>query len=226
MPIPLARLPLLITPFFALLTFALNAQDDDREAFFKAYAHAGVNVAQIDGDGPHGFRFFGPRAGIGTYFFFHKRLLSLGLEMNYTQRGSRGRDYVFTGIENALDFRQTTNYVETPILFRIHDKRKAHFQLGLTPAFLISDKISYRWLFPNDPPLPACLTSEFERFDLSVLGGLFINVTPQIGIGGSFNYSLRSIRPSCGRPDTVVKGQYHRIVSVSAFYSFNVSNSP
>ena len=226
MPNAATRRLLMIALLYLLWALTLNAQDEDRENFFKAYVHAGANVAQIDGDGPHGFRFFGPRAGIGTYFFVHKRLLSLGLEMNYAQRGSRGRDYVFSGIENALDFTQTTNYVEVPILFRIHDKRKAHFQAGLTPAFLISDRISHRWLFLGDPTLPECLTSEFERFDLSVQGGLYINVTPQIGIGGSFNYSLRSIRPSCGRPDTVSKGQYHRIVSLSAFYSFNVGKSP
>ncbi len=97
----------------------------------KAYVTAGGNLSQFDGDEAFGFRKMGVNAGIGAEINISK-LLSMSIETNFNQKGSRLKGYRSEPPTGA--YKLNLNYVEVPLFFSLTDKTN-NFKLGIGASY-------------------------------------------------------------------------------------------
>ncbi|CAH1000356.1 hypothetical protein LEM8419_01509 [Neolewinella maritima] len=115
-----------------LLPILLTAQPDPDQRF-AAFAYAGPNFAQVDGDYYSGYNKFGMRFGVGAHVLgTPKWYTSIGL--GFAQGGARpGRSEKYRRGNSTINLR--INTVEVPLLFnyRLGDKTaytaKSNFKL-------------------------------------------------------------------------------------------------
>ena len=96
---------LVLLPFVSVTAQA----DSDEVRTFSFSALAGVNAAQLDGDGLGGYDKLGLHLGIGASFGLSERW-STGLELLYSQKGSQSELN-----PNATQQYIRLNYVEVPV---------------------------------------------------------------------------------------------------------------
>ena len=187
--------------------------DFSKESIFKALFVGGMNFSQIAGCGEATYRKFGVQVGGGTVIKFSK-LFSVSAELLYSQKGARphfATDPV-SGQKNKFDI--TTDYIDLPITFSIHDKQVLMFGAGLQLSVLAryhqSDTLG-RNVTANPPE-----GQQLHRIDLQgqVCGTFFIK--KRIGIGLRFSYSLLKMRNAVA--DSHFKGEYNNNISLRFSY--------
>ena len=202
--------------------------DFSKESLFKGIFQAGLNLAQVDGDAEFGYRKFGANVGVGTYVKFHRRM-SISLEMIYSMKGARPRysTYDASGKKNFFDI--TTDYLEIPVSFNVHDKRIVMVGAGLSFGALLRyeehavDTIS-RDLTNTaagtviQPPFgaPSYKFQPPAKFELAGQIHASFIIKEQFSIGIRFSYSFLKIRDAVNQ--TKIKGQYNNVITIRFAY--------
>jgi len=157
---------------------------------FDGVAILGFNASQIDGDRLAGYNKLGVNAGGKV----HARLgdhFSLGLEMLFTQKGSR------SGINQTTPnnaFKIRLDYAEIPILLHYHDKERAIFGAGVAYGAFFGYKRIEAGVNTTDDEPPV-----FSR-DVTGLLDLVLIAAKQFGINFRFAYSILPIEHWPGSP--------------------------
>lgn len=200
-----------------MICHAQSYYEEDRR-LFRGLLTIGLNLTQIDGDGPSGYNYVGFTGGVGTLVQWHKNV-STSLEILYSQRGSIQKGVLKQGLEEK--FKIHTDYVEMPICFNVNDDKIFIAGIGISPAILTTYNINYesRDIITgaiNTTPT-SCLLTPMKEYDLSGLVKIQFNVFKTISVGGKYNYSLLSLRPPC-EGATKANGQYHNDISFYIHY--------
>lgn len=155
---------------------------------FGANMTIGANAAQINGDDHAGYNKVGATGGIRTDYYF-KPNMTLGVELLYSQRGSRAS--IASGVASESQ-KITLNYIEIPVIFSIHDwyiedpgfyKVKADLGLSYGNMINISSSNSF---FDN-------VIDEFGTNDVSFLLGATFKFTQNIGFTARYTRSLTNL---------------------------------
>jgi hypothetical protein len=188
--------------------------DFSRESIFKALFVGGMNFSQIEGSGEARYRKYGAVVGGGTVIKFSRRF-SVSVELLYSQKGARpefGTSQV-TGQKNKFDI--TSDYVDLPFTFSVHDKKTLMFGAGLQVSVLAryqqtdsaGNNVTTHPPPNGEPPHKVDLLGQ-------VSGTFFIK--QRLGIGLRFAYSLLGIRDAVA--DSRYKRQYNNTISLRISY--------
>ncbi len=204
----------------AILATSAAAQLPERQNTFRGLVTAGLNVAQIDGDGPAGFHYFGAVAGGGVMVQFTDHILG-SLELLYAMRGSREKGRL---VDQSVEvFTVQMDYLEAPLSFILQDKNAVKAYAGLSPAYLMRFNLDYAEYDINDMPTgadpPLCLSVEPAKYDLSVFVGFSLPLMEVANIGLKYSYSLIGLREPCVG-FTRARSQFHNVITLKASYIF------
>ncbi|MDB5282360.1 MAG: hypothetical protein JWO06_1435 [Bacteroidota bacterium] len=171
--------------------------DFKKDGIFKAILHAGINGAQIDGDGYAGYNHIGADVGIGAMIRFHK-YFSATMEINYSMKGAKQklvqqdqRVIDSTGNSSLFQYRANLDYIEVPISLNVQDKKYVMFSLGLSMAALVryKERTEAGQDDTNNPP-----NGQPKSFDFCAFGALNFIIHKNYMLGIKFSYSLISLR--------------------------------
>jgi hypothetical protein len=188
--------------------------DFSKESIFKALFVGGMNFSQIEGSGEARYRKYGALVGGGTVVKFSRRF-SVSVELLYSQKGARPEFATnqVTGQKNRFDI--TSDYIDLPFTFSVHDKKTLMFGAGLQVSVLAR----YRQtdtagvdVTAHPPPN----SEQPHRVDLlgQISGSFFIK--QRIGIGVRFAYSLLGIKDAVAGSN--FKRQYNNTISLRISY--------
>ncbi len=212
---------LLTTLLLLALDKQLYAQSNFYEEEYKSFsggALIGLNLAQVDGD-----RYFGyKKPGIVAGVFVNVQLSAkwgLGVEMLYSQKGSRG-DAVVESVYAGTYIAQChigLSYIELPVVVR-YKKSKYVGEAG----------ISYNRLVKTNEtilePQPLYIDAEKNRFsstDINYVLGIGRHLHKQLHCGVRFHYSIVDIRPMERIPSGYgygTRGQFNNLFSIRLIY--------
>ena len=120
-----------------LLPAVAFSQNNKKESIFSAGLLAGLNMAQIDGDGVAGYNKVGLNLGGVAFIRLHQNW-KLGFEILYSQKGSRTK---ITQWRNPNEsFKIILDYLEVPVMLYFTDGTKAMFGAGFSYGNLIREK--------------------------------------------------------------------------------------
>ncbi len=178
---------------------------------------AGFTATQVDGDTYGGYNKAGFQGGV----FVNARLsdlFSAQLEIKYTGKGAKKP-------VNSSDpdiYTLTLHYIDIPLLASIKVKQIGSVELGVIPAYLFSAQGE-----DNGGNLPSDYLVTFNKFDISSLIGININLIPKLWLNLRYSYSLTSIRPEdypngyytwFGKLFGQKTGQYNNCLMVGIYY--------
>ncbi|HMN91276.1 MAG TPA: outer membrane beta-barrel protein [Saprospiraceae bacterium] len=196
-----------------------TAQTSSPERLFQGLFSGGLNIAQIDGDGPAGYGYFGVFGSMGVMVQFRPKL-SASIELAYSMRGSRQKRDPFDS--PLTEFRARMDYIEIPLLVHIRDKDVLLASVGLVPAVLARNELRYQAYDPTtgqpaatEPP--SCLAAEPSRFDLSAAAGVQFFLNSRATVGARYAYSIIGIREPCVG-ETRARSQFHNLITVRFLY--------
>ncbi|MBL7772054.1 MAG: PorT family protein [Chitinophagaceae bacterium] len=214
----------IITVFFIglnLCTVYGKAQDYDEQTFIGGVS-LGANFAQVDGDNFAGYHKPGLNGGLIVFSKLSTKT-ALGLELTYSQKGSRAGASQLPRKANdqntiLTDYRIQLNYLEVPLYLSYFDKRRNNIGAGLAYGQLVRSKETYRnesgTVYENDAKL-----FPFRKFDLSYVINGSLQVYKNLFINMRFSYSLVKIRSSynyiTGRPE-----QFNNVYTLRLQYLF------
>ncbi len=115
--------------FFLFLFTCLFTEQKTSAQLFEAGPVIGFNASQIVGDGFRGFRKMGLNAGVAVDVNLDKKY-SVGLELLYSQRGSRFIPNALTPTADQEEY--FMDYLELPIIFKYHDVAGMDFGGGFS----------------------------------------------------------------------------------------------
>jgi hypothetical protein len=121
-----------------LIATGLQAQiahgnKDDNLRVFDAGVALGLNFSQVHGDNLAGFNKIGFTGGVLTHINFDPNW-SIGLEVNYSQKGSA----TFPDPNDPFEYKLSMQYAEIPVLVNFNDKNRLIFSGGLAYGRLFS----------------------------------------------------------------------------------------
>ena len=189
-----------------------TSDDYKRDGLFKAWFHAGINGAQIDGDSYAGYNQIGLDAGVGALLRFHKNF-SFSLSLDYSMKGAREQLQEDPNAPTRSMYQVQWDYIEVPLMVNAHAKELFMFGLGLQPGVMIrfkefdqnGDNETY------DPP-----EGQPHLFDLEAVAALHFIVIKQITFGVKFSYSLLKLR---GPYNTNrLNGEYNNVLTFDIGY--------
>jgi hypothetical protein len=194
--------------------------DFSRESIFKALFVGGMNISQIEGSGEASYRKFGALVGGGTVIKFSK-LFSVSAELLYSQKGARPQ-FATDPVSGQKDkFDISTDYVDLPITFSIHDKQVLMFGAGLQLSVLAryqqTDTAGNNVTShppEGQPNLPNGQQPHKVDLQGQICGTFFIK--KRIGIGLRFSYSLLKIRDAVSYSH--FGGEYNNNLSLRISY--------
>ena len=180
---------------FLMITFFALGQADG----FEAHIIGGISAAQIRGDDISGFNKVGIESGIGVNYDIRYNM-NLGLELLYSQRGSRSE--LTTG--GLRVFR--LDYLSIPVVLSIKDwiyeseeglsYYRVMAQGGLSYGRLLKSKV--------EGPLGTIgteeLTAAFNQDDISWLVGLGYQFTYHLGANMRYNRSITKLFKTTDHP--------------------------
>ncbi|HNQ12379.1 MAG TPA: outer membrane beta-barrel protein [Bacteroidia bacterium] len=179
---------------------------------FMAGVKAGVAASQISGDKLSGFN----KAGIVAGAFIHNRIkpnFSVGLELLYTQKGSRKNSNPSDGDFDSYLLR--LNYIEMPVLLKYLQSNTFTFELGPGVAYLLHE-------YEEDQNGELPNRESFNKMEWFAHIAMHYHFHPQISIQTRGSYSFLPVRPHKGNSTLYFnKGQYNTVISISLNYHFN-----
>lgn len=187
--------------------------DFSKESIFKALFVGGVNLSQIEGCGEATYRKVGALVGAGTVIKFSRRF-SISAEVLYSQKGAQpqfANDPV-TGVRNKFSI--TSDYVDLPITFSVHDKKILMFGAGIQLSALA--RYQQTDSAGNNVSSHPAEGQQIHKIDLlgQICGTFFIK--QRLGIGLRFAYSLIGIRNSVQNSN--FRHEYNNTISIRISY--------
>jgi hypothetical protein len=178
---------------------------------------AGFTATQVDGDTYGGYN----KAGLQGGVFVNRRLSDLftaQLEIKYTGKGAKKP----VTSSNPDIYTLTLHYIDMPVLASVKVKQIGSVELGIVPAYLFSAQGK-----DNGGKFPSDYLVSFNKFDVSSLIGININLFPDLWMNLRYTYSLTSIRPEdypngyytwFGRLFGQKTGQYNNCLMMGIYY--------
>jgi len=139
-----ARTKLIITALIMLFAATVskaqgNYYIQDENTFFGGLV-AGANFSQISGDNYRGYDKIGLNVGAKVYLPLTSGLVA-SMEILYTQKGSIGKEAVFSGKTPGIsvrDYSISLDYAEVPIMINYFFENKTHIGIGFSYGQLVS----------------------------------------------------------------------------------------
>jgi hypothetical protein len=169
---------LIIAGIFGLICFT-NAQ------MFHGGVLAGFTATQVDGDTYGGYNKGGFQGGV----FVNARLSDLfnaQLEIKYAGKGAKKP---VTSSDPDI-YTLALHYIDIPVVASVKVKQIGSVELGVVPSYLFSAQGE-----GNGGKLPSDYLVTFNKFDISSLIGININLFPKLWLNLRYTYSITSIRP-------------------------------
>ena len=192
---------------FILCVFAV--QDVKAQRFIGSVA-AGVNFAQIEGDGVHGFTKVGFNGGAGlTVPLNPKQTWQLHVELLYAQKGSYKKcqpgyfdtNYyapsMYTDVDRSVPWDSTIkckmalDYVQIPLMVRYEEPNSGcTFALGFAWGRLVRAKEIYNGFARTT----SARSGTFKKSDWSVIADINIRLYKNLCLDFRYEYSMVPIR--------------------------------
>jgi hypothetical protein len=148
---------------------------------FQGGINAGLNAAQIDGDGDEGFGKLGLNAGAFVARPIIEDLLYWQFELRYTSRGK----YKYPTPQDRSIEVANLHYLEAPLSLHYFYREKFQVELGLSPDVLLLEAYA-----DEDGPISTDYANELDRFGLTAFAGIWYYPLGDLGIGVRYNYSV------------------------------------
>ncbi|MCR4878732.1 MAG: PorT family protein [Bacteroidales bacterium] len=191
----------------ACLFFAM--QNIEAQRFIGSVA-AGVNFAQIEGDGVHGFYKVGFNGGLGlTLPVNQKQTWQVSLELLYSQKGSlkkcipgsfdttRYAPSMYLDVDRTVPWDSTTkckmalDYVQIPLMVRYEEPNSGcTFALGFAWGRLVRAKEIYNGFARTT----SARSGTFKKSDWSVIADINIRLYKNLCLDFRYEYSMVPIR--------------------------------
>lgn len=180
----------------------------------------GANLTQISGDNYKGFDKVGLNVG-GRVTIFLSSDVAAGIEILYTQRGSRGKEVITAGKIQGVSVRDygiSLDYAEVPVILYYVLKNKSHIGGGFSYARLVqsSEKGTTnpdQNFNPDDHPFKKSAVDLVLDANLKLTKGLFLN--PR------FQYSMIKVRDDADVPAYFFgNSQFSSVFSIRVVYYF------
>ncbi len=171
-------------PWFLLLVLLFGAIGHVNAQLFHGGVLAGFTATQVDGDTYGGYNKPGFQGGVFVNAALSD-LFNAQLEIKYTGKGAKKP-------VNSIDpgvYTLTLHYIDIPLLASVKVKKIGSVELGLVPAYLFSAQGE-----DNGGSFPSEYLVTFNKFDISSLIGININLFPKLWMNLRYTYSLTSIR--------------------------------
>jgi hypothetical protein len=191
--------------------FAVSCLSAQEEALFHGGAYAGISTSQLSGDQLSGFKKVGLYAGAFVNVHLTPKSL-LQLEISYIQKGSRSVSKFY-----GLIYHVNLQYFEAPLLYKWQFSNRFGLEVGPAAGFLIKNTKIERdayGVFPDDRPA-------FNRFDLSITGGVSIKIIEHLKTEIRFSQSVLPIRQhASGAVYRLNRGQYNSVIGLIFMVEF------
>ncbi len=178
---------MLLRYFFSVLT-CFQCVCILAQGVFKAEANVGMSLSQIQGDRLAGFDKLGWTGGIGVYYPV-SLLVDVGLEMSYTEKGSRG-ELLFDVPSNIR--RTHLQYFEMPIVVRMNEwyiQKEGYYKVsahvGVNNAYLFQGRSEIRNNF-----LVLVPADSFKSYEFGLLFGASYRFSRRLGITSRYHRAL------------------------------------
>jgi hypothetical protein len=194
-------LPILIFCQCFLAFTTLNAQ---LEEHFRAGVAAGVNFAQIAGDGQQGYHKLGPSIGVKVAYCL-KPNFDMSTELLYNARGSRPNPFKSNNIttDKSAQLNAELNYADILLAANFHfmpDINSAFYrqslQIGVSYGRLLSSTITVNRGIYADLPLETNIQDNVKKNDFGFVVGYTWFLTSRLGICAKHTFSLGNIYTS------------------------------
>lgn len=187
---------------FCYCILSLQAQN------FKGGLQAGLLATQVDGDDRGSYNKPGLFLGAFTAFPFHNERMSIQLEIDYAQKGSKTKGRLPDGRLNKS--RLALHQIEVPVLYNW----KFIPSFSLTGGLSFNMIVNYKEYDLNGEPYPEDVTAyDLNFFELGLLFGLNYHLKEHYGLSFRYGYSITPLGPSL----------YRRIGLRNNFLQFHVS---
>ncbi len=205
--------------FVALPSDAQNYYVSNGRTFYGGLI-AGANFSQISGDNYKGFDKAGMNVG-GKVLMFIGNDVAAGVEILYTQRGSRGKEVITAGKVQGVSVRDygiSLDYAEVPVVLYYVMKNKTHIGGGISYARLVQSsergKTNPDQNFDSDDhPFKQNAFDLVLDANLKLTKGLFLN--PR------YQYSLVKVRADSDVPPYFFgNSQFSSVFSMRLVYYF------
>jgi len=189
-----------------------TANDYKRDGVFKAWFHAGINGAQIDGDSYAGYDQIGLDAGVGALVRFHRNF-SFSMSLDYSMKGAREQLQEDPNAPTRSMYQVQWDYIEVPLMVNVHAKELFMFGIGLQPGVMVRFK---EWDQNGDNETYDPPEGQPHLFDLEGVTSLHFIVVKRVTLGVKFSYSLLKLR---GPYNTNrLNGEYNNVLTFDVGY--------
>lgn len=176
---------------------------------FKGGIVTGLNTSQVSGDLLSGFNKIGLIAGGYIKLELPKKNY-IQFEIIYTEKGSKNPEISYNNIAEI-----SLSYLDVPLSINFEKNNYISIQLGITPSVLTHSAT-------NDFYGKISIEQEFQKFDLSIFGGINYKLTPKIILNTKISNSVIAIRPHASNvTQGINKGQYNTMLSFSFYYQIS-----
>mgnify|MGYP002344195161 FL=1 len=187
---------------FLIFGGLLQAQET---ALFHGGAYGGIATSQLSGDQLSGFKKAGIYAGAFVNVHLSPKSL-LQLELSFIQKGSRAVSK-FSG----LIYHVNLQYIEMPLFYQWRFSKRFALNAGPAAGFLLKnegiERDAYGTFTDERPP--------FNRFELSVTGGLTIKIIEHFKVDIRYSQSVLPVRKhASGAVYRLNRGQYNSVLSL------------
>ena len=222
----LITITIIIMSFCTAAFAQTDAEEDEphglyieKPKLFSVGIVAGTNFAQVDGDNYAGYRKVGANVGgIGHIRLY--RHLSFSFEMLYTQKGAKSDILRYSTLDSstvALKYGIKLNYAEIPLMINYFDKRKSHFNVGISIGRLLN---STETLVTN-PVVNINLDNyPFKKVSYDLVAGADLHLWKGLFFNVRFAYSLAPIRTNTPPGFSRATKQYSNLWTVRLMYLF------
>ena len=187
---------------------------------FSFGLRAGLNVAQIFGNGSQAFNHFGFSGGAKFGYRFADKF-SFDPEVLYNMKGAARFPNVDMG--DYYSFSLDLDYIELPLAFNFYFGRKRNFSLEFGPSigFLVREKA-----YENSQPINTTSNLGFNVYDISLLIGLNYYLPKRFVLNFRYMNSIVPIQPTGGTPVWGTAnfniGQLNSVLNLSLIYNFDL----
>lgn len=178
---------------------------------FEGGVIGGFNASQVDGDLYKGYR--KPGIALGGYVQTNlSRMVFIGMELKFMQKGSRNIDSLATN--GQIKYVMRLNYVDLPFYLGIRTSEKISFLVGVSPGYLLSgNEYNDYGIFPDEDQRP------FNAIDIEGFLGFRFQFTDRLFVDLRGAYSLLPIREQPGDPLWYWKSnQFNNLLSTTVLY--------
>ena len=173
------------------------------DPLFNPFIAAGFNASQIWGDQITGYRKFGFNGGPGVFIRLPKHF-SVSFELIYSMNGSKsgGNETMVDSVSPAtgrITYSATKlimDYIDVPVMFSYHDKKRAIFSAGVAYTNLVRFQNWRQELLPTPGPYVQYDYGKgypYRTAGLDVVLNLTLIIAKHYGFDFRYNHSLTKL---------------------------------